>query len=186
MSGSSRSEDSILRPPLVGFQGIVVYATEAGLVALAVVLPALAHALGINGAAVLPMHWTVILAAVVLGWKAGAIAGFAAPALNTFFTGLPMMPLLPLMTVEVGLYGFIAGVAREKGRLNTFVSVALALVGGRIAFIVMAFLLGRIDGSLAAFVGATMAPGIIAAMLQLILIPIIAAPIARGLARESK
>ena len=120
MSGSSRLEDSILHPPLVGFQGIAIYATEAGLVALSIVLPALAHALGIPGAVVLPMHWTVILAAVVLGWKAGALAGLAAPALNTLFTGLPMLPLLPLMTIEVGLYGFIAGVARQKGRLNTF------------------------------------------------------------------
>ena len=186
MSGSSRLEDSILHPPLVGFQGIAIYATEAGLVALSIVLPALAHALGIPGAVVLPMHWTVILAAVVLGWKAGALAGLAAPALNTLFTGLPMLPLLPLMTIEVGLYGFIAGVARQKGRLNTFASVALALVGGRIGFIFAAFALGRIDGTLGTFIGAALAPGLIAALLQLILIPIIAAPIIRGLAQESK
>lgn len=46
MSASSLVGDSTLRPPLVGFQGIAAYATEAGLVALAAVLPALAHALG--------------------------------------------------------------------------------------------------------------------------------------------
>lgn len=84
-----------------------------------------------------------------------------------------MLPLLLLMTIEVGLYGFIAGAAREKGRLNTFASVALALVGGSIGFIVVAFTLGRIDGSLGTFIGAALAPGLIAALLQLILIPII-------------
>ena len=45
MSASSWCGDSTLRPPLVGFQGL--YSTEAGLVALTAVLPALAHALGI-------------------------------------------------------------------------------------------------------------------------------------------
>lgn len=49
MSASSRNGVSTLRPPLVGFQGIAVFAHEAGLVALFVVLPALAHALGMPG-----------------------------------------------------------------------------------------------------------------------------------------
>jgi hypothetical protein len=65
MSASGRFGDYTLRPPLVGFQGIAAYATEAGLVALAVVLPALAHALGVDGHLMVPVQWTVILAAVL-------------------------------------------------------------------------------------------------------------------------
>ncbi|MFP3960039.1 MAG: hypothetical protein ACLFUX_07705 [Spirochaetaceae bacterium] len=49
MSALSRFGEFILRPPLVGFQGIAANATEAGLVALFVVLPALTHALGMTG-----------------------------------------------------------------------------------------------------------------------------------------
>ena len=186
MSASGRFGDYTLRPPLVGFQGIAAYATEAGLVALAVVLPALAHALGVPGHVVLPMHWTVILAGAVLGWKAGLLAGIASPALNTLFTGLPPVFILPLMTVEVGLYGFAAGYARERMRWNSFAAVACALVLGRVGFVVMALALGRAGGPVTEFVAASFAPGVVAAVLQLISIPIIAAPIARGLARESK
>jgi niacin transporter len=132
------------------------------------------------------MHWTVILAALVLGWKAGALAGLASPALNTLFTGLPVLPLLPLMTMEVGLYGFVTGYARQKLGLNSFASIALALIIGRAGFVAVALVLGRVAAPLGQFVTASFAPGLIAALLQLILIPIIAAPIARGLARESK
>ena len=65
MSASSLVGDATLRLPLVGFQGIALYATEAGLVALVAVLPALPRALGVSPQLILIPLIPIIIAAPI-------------------------------------------------------------------------------------------------------------------------
>lgn len=80
------------------------------LIALGVVLPIAFHFAGAMGSVFLPMHIPVLIAGLLLGGKAGLTVGVIAPALSSFFTGMPpVISILPLMIIELALYGVVSG-----------------------------------------------------------------------------
>ena len=177
---------SIAYPQVHSFRGTLAYTLEALFVALAVVFPMAAHALGLPVFAILPMHWTILLAGMIYGWKAGLLAGLAAPAANLAITGMPIPALLPLMTIELGIYGLLAGLFARSRRINIFAGLFITLIAGRAAFAFTALLLGRVNGGLGEFLQASFAAGLPAAAAQIVLLPIIAAGISGALsARKS-
>jgi niacin transporter len=180
----STSTLRILHPQVHRFRGTAAYLVEALCIALAVLFPTAAHALGLPVFALLPMHWTILLAALVYGWKAGLLAGATAPLLSFALTGMPFPALLPLITVELGIYGLCAGLLAQKSRINAFLSLVITLIAGRIGFTLMALLLGRIQEGLGPFLQASFAAGLPAAGLQVLLLPVAAAALSGALGGE--
>ena len=153
--------------------------TETALIAIAITLPIVMHLIpGINVFAVLPMHWTIFIAGLLYGWKGGMIAGITAPALSFALTGLPTPFVLPLMTVELSLYGSVTGILSEKTMLNRHLIVLISSITGRAGFVLMALLLSRTD-SAAQFAMNSFAPGMIAAVVIIAGTPIISKIAAR-------
>ncbi|MDR0734866.1 MAG: ECF transporter S component [Elusimicrobiota bacterium] len=142
---------------------------QTGLLAAALVLPSFCHYLSLPVAALVPMHWPVLLAGLVYGWRSGLMLGLAAPLISFLISGMPAGVMLPVMLCELSAYGFFAGICREKLRFNFFPSVVCALVAGKV-FYVLAMLAAANTFSLA-----FLQTGIFAFVAQIVFLPAAAA-----------
>ncbi len=140
----------------------------------AVILPLVAHLSGAPVRLLLPMHWPVILAGLVYGWRAGLLTGLLAPIVSYFLSGLPPIIILPAMVVELMTYGLVTGLLREVLRINPFISVAIALTLGRIVFMISVLLSSTVITNYVTYFSATLLPGIFAALFQIALLPMFA------------
>jgi hypothetical protein len=173
MKNSSEAVLSINKPTLALSSGRAI-SFQVLLIIAAVALPVIAHLLGAPVRFLLPMHWPVILAGLVYGWRGGALAGFFAPIVSYFFSGFPVPAILPSMTLELLTYGLIAGLFREKTRMNSFLSVSISLLLGRVVFMISAILsnvttIGNIE-----YIQIALLPGVGAAVCQIALLPFVA------------
>ena len=149
--------------------------TQAALLlAAAWVLPAAAHWAGMPGRVWLPMHWPVIFAGLCYGWRSGALIGLAAPGISFLLSGMPPPVALPAMTAELAAYGFLAGLVRGKFHRNVWLSVAVALLGGRLVFLGIRLATGGLVGPFADYLRAAMLPGLPSALAQFVLLPLAA------------
>jgi len=120
------------------------------------------------------MHWAVILAGLVFGWRGGLIVGMSAPLVNYLITGFPLPLVLPAMSVELTVYGGLTGLLREKFEFPPFLAVVLGLIAGRIVFLLVVFAGGAQKGVFLAYAYAAMLPGLLAAVVQIATLPVIA------------
>lgn len=162
-----------------GFSARTV-ATAALVCALSVILPQVFHLLGGKalGNAFLPMHLPVLLGGYLLNPAAAAICGMLSPILSFLLTGMPPIPRLFFMILELGAYGFFTSLFAHECKLPVFLSLPLAMLAGRaVYFLSLVFALNilhlEISGmpsAVAALVSAVTAgiPGII---LQLCAVP---------------
>lgn len=162
-----------------GFSARTV-ATAALVCALSVLLPQIFHLVGGKplGNAFLPMHLPVLLGGYLLNPAAAAICGMLSPILSFLLTGMPPIPRLFFMILELGAYGFFTSLFAHKCRLPVFLSLPLAMLAGRaVYFLSLVFALNilhlEISGmpsAVAALLSAVTAgiPGII---LQLVAVP---------------
>jgi hypothetical protein len=146
---------------------------ESLFVILAVALPVICHLSGAPARYLLPMHWTVILAGLVYGWRGGAVAGLLSPILSFLVSGMPIAASLFPVTVELFTYGFLTGILIEKVKLSSFASVAIALIAGRVIFLLSVIFFNQ---SLISqeYISIVIFPGLITALFQIISIPFIA------------
>ncbi len=156
------------------WRGTKAWAFHLGLVAAAVLLPAVAHLTGAPVRWLLPMHWPIILAGLVYGWRSGLMVGLLAPGTNYLLTGIPLPLILPAMTLELAVYGFVTGWLRERLNLSGFAAVGVALIAGRIVFLSVVLLTGAALGSFGKYVIAAMLPGLAAGVVQVVLMPVVA------------
>ena len=110
--------------------------------ALAVLLPIGFHAFGLGGRIFLPMHLPVLLAGFLLGPVGGLLIGIIAPSLSFLLTGMPPSYAVPLMSLELPLYGFVAGMFFYRMKLNIYLSLIVAMIFGRLMFGLGLLLLG--------------------------------------------
>lgn len=122
--------------PIIKIKNIELITFSATFVALAVALPWIAHQFNLAGPTFLPMHLFVLVAGLLFGWKAGLIVGLLTPLVSFATSGLPPAPILPQITFEIMIYGLAAGFFREKVKLNLYWSLILAMVVGRLCFLV--------------------------------------------------
>jgi hypothetical protein len=164
---------TLSRPTLVlsGSRAIVF---QTSLIGAAVILPVLAHWFDAPVRYLLPMHWPVILAGLVYGWRGGALTGLLAPSVSYLISGFPLPAILPSMTVELLTYGFLTGLLRERTTMSPFLSVAIALVWGRLAFVASVFTLGVAAAQYQEYLLAALTPGLAAACFQIALLPLLA------------
>ena len=166
--------ESAITAPTLPFSGIKAFTNEVILVVVAIALPVSAHLLNAPVRYLLPMHWAIILAGLVYGWRAGALAGLVVPSISYLLSGMPLPDVLPSMTAELIAYGFVAGILREKAGFNPFVSVVIALVAGRLSFIVFSLITNSEVVGFMDYFRTALIPGLCAAVCQIILLPFIA------------
>ena len=152
--------------------------------ALAVALPIGFHALGVAGRIFLPMHIPVLLAGFLAGPWSGLVVGLLAPGLSHLLTGMPPTYAVPLMSLELPIYGLVAGVAYNRLRLNIYIALVLSMILGRVMFGVGLLVLGLfmdLPYSAAQFfsVGGAIVTGLPGIAIQVILIPLIVAAVRR-------
>lgn len=102
-------------------------------IAIGYVLPMIFHLFNMGGPAFLPMHIPVLIAGMVISPALAMSVGIITPILSSFLTGMPpLYPMLPIMIVELAIYGFVTAICVRKFNLNYYVSLLIAMVAGRI------------------------------------------------------
>ena len=154
------------------------------LIALGIVLPQLFHVFGQDaGRAFLPMHIPILLAGLLIGPYWGMCVAIAAPILSSLITGMPPVPMLYFMLIELIVYSIVAGLL--SGKVNIYINLVITLICGRIAYglslVVAVQLFGMtfpFASTVAFFTGiATGLPGI---AIQLFFIPLIMFALKKG------
>ena len=150
-------------------------------IALCVVLPMAFHAIPNGGVLFSPMHLPVLLCGILTSWPFGLLCGIAGPLLSSLFTGMPGTPMLPQMMVELASYGFMAGlminlIGIRKRSAAVIISLLIAMLFGRItAGCARAFIFARGSYSLPMWISSYFVSCLPAIVMQLVLIPVIAA-----------
>ena len=109
----------------------------AMLIALCVVLPMAFHTIPGAGPMLLPMHIPVLLAGLICGPIFGFMAGLLGPFLSNALTGMPPGPLMPVMMIELSVYGAVTGIMMKlvhtgRASADLYISLIIAMVAGRI------------------------------------------------------
>jgi riboflavin transporter FmnP len=152
--------------------------------ALAIVIPIAFHQFGLAGRIFLPMHIPVLICGFAVGPLAGVIIGLLSPFLSHLLTGMPPTYAVPLMSMELPMYGLVAGIAYKKLRLNIYLALIIAMIVGRLMFALGLVILGRFIqlpyGPLQFLAaGGAMATGLPGIIIQIIIIPPIVAALKR-------
>jgi len=171
MSNLTQSAVTKTTLPLSGTRA---YLFQLAFITLTVAVPPIFHTLGAPVRFLVPMHWIVIFAGLTYGWKGGLITGFLSPVVSHLLSGYPLMGILPSMTFELAAYGFVAGWLFENKNLSSWLSVSISLIVGRIIFILSIFILSIEASHQGEYLFAALMPGIIAAIGQIILLPLAA------------
>ncbi|MBI9010584.1 MAG: ECF transporter S component [Clostridiales bacterium] len=152
-------------------------------VALGVLIPQVFHMIGgpLIGSILLPMHIPVLVGAMILGPRNGAIIGVTSVIIGAIL-GMPAMPMAIFMFFELLTYGVVAGYI--FGRINNcFVALVCAMISGRIVSLsvmlicihIIGMKLPPIFGTIAFF--STGIPGMIG---QIVLVPVLVSVLRRG------
>ena len=115
-------------------------------VALGVSTPWVFHQFHLAGATFLPMHIFVLTAGLLFGWRAGLMVGLLTPLASYAVSGMPVLAILPQITIELMAYGLIAGLLRGKFNLKTVWCLLGAMIGGRLVLVIAVTLIYTIWG----------------------------------------
>lgn len=149
-------------------------------IAAGIILPLFFHFVSLTGQIFLPMHIPVLLGGLLLGKKDGFAVGLVTPLLSALLTGMPPLSVLPLMAVELALYGFFSGLLFKDAKLSCRTSLFGAMLLGRVGEAVILFAFGSLLGiQLApfAYLLGTVSKGLIGIVIQLLLIPVLVRPL---------
>ena len=143
------------------------------------------------GAMLLPMHIPVILCGFICGAPWGLIVGITAPLLRSFVLGMP--PLFPTaisMAFELAAYGLLSGLLYKvlpKKKINIYVALLTAMIGGRIIWGIVQFCLLGFDVTkfpLSAFWAGAVVNAIPGIILQILLVPVVIVILEKSKIRE--
>jgi len=131
------------------------------------------------------MHIPVFLAGFLIGPGSGVLVGLLAPILSHLLTGMPPTYALPLMSVELPIYGLVAGLAYNRLRLNIYFSLISAMFLGRVMFGLSLFVLALFidlpyDAASYFAGGATILASLPGIIVQMIFLPVIVAAVRRN------
>ncbi len=153
---------------------------SAFFLALGLVLPFLTGQIPQIGSMLSPMHFPVLICALLIDGKYAMAVGFISPIMRSLlFTMPPMYPVAIAMAFEMAVYGLVASLIYFKGKRSIarlYISLIAAMVAGRIVWGAVQFILLTSGGSsftLQMFLSGAIfsaIPGIIA---QIIIVPIV-------------
>ncbi len=148
--------------------------------ALALVLPFLTGQIPQIGAMLCPMHLPVLLCGFWFGCPLGSLVGFTAPLLRSLIFGMPpLFPAAIAMAFELCAYGFLSGFLYRRLPKKTvclYLSLVLSMVGGRLLWGFVQFLLLGINGTtfpFSVFFAGAVTETIPGILLQLVLLPLL-------------
>ncbi len=129
--------------------------------ALAVAVPWGFHQFHLAGPTFLPMHIFVFAAGLLFGWRVGLMVGLLAPLSSYAISGMPMLPVLPQIVIELSTYGLVAGLLRERLSLRVVWSLLGAMIAGRLALLLAVMVVFLIAGQVYSPLGAEANPGLV-------------------------
>jgi riboflavin transporter FmnP len=144
-------------------------------VTLGVVFPIVFHQVALSGRIFLPMHIPIFLAGIFVGPLGGLVVGLLCPILSFLLTGMPPPYAVPLMSMELPVYGVSIGILIRWIKLP-ILSLLISMILGRLAFGLGLFILGQflsLPYKLEAFVKVSVIAGLPGIAIQLILIPLL-------------
>ena len=157
--------------------------------AIAIVLPIGFHQFGLAGRVFSPMHIPVLICGLTAGVMPAVLVGLMAPLLSHLLTGMPPTYAVPLMTMELAMYGLSAGLVYKWLKMNSeilriYIALVLAMIVGRLAFALGLFILGlfiEMPYGPAQFfaIGGAVMTGLPGIAVQLVIIPPLVAVIKR-------
>lgn len=130
----------------------------------------------------LPMHIPVLLAGFINGPVSGLVIGLLAPGLSFALTGMPPSYAVPLMTIELCLYGLTAGLFYYRLRLNLYIALIVALVLGRVGFAIGMVILGlfiELPYGVGTYFSVAVVAGLPGIIIQIVFLPPIVAAVMR-------
>jgi hypothetical protein len=145
-------------------------------VSLGILFPIFFHQIGLAGRIFSPMHYPVFFAGILVGPVSGAVTGILSPILSFFLTGMPPPYAVPLMALELPVYGVSIGLFYRRLKIPILISLVLSMIAGRIAFALGIFVIGafvNLPISFISFLEASFITGLPGILLQLILIPVL-------------
>ncbi len=145
-------------PVILKYSDIRSYVLTFVFVLLAVWTPWLFHQFHLTGPTFLPMHIFVLIAGLIFGWRAGLIVGLLTPLASYAVSGMPMLPILPQIVVELSVYGLVAGILRERFNLRMIWSLLGAMIAGRLALLLGASLIYLSSGNIYSPLGPETSP----------------------------
>ena len=146
------------------------------LVASGVLLPMAFHMVGAAGSLFLPMHIPVLLAGLLLGPYSGLCVGLLSPPISSLSTGMPPIPVLPVMAVELAVYGTVGGWLHRTRKQGIWLSLLAAMTAGRLAAAISAFALVQLFAvkiNPLTFVTGAVLTGLPGITVQLMLVPLL-------------
>jgi hypothetical protein len=151
-------------------------------ITLGIVVPIVFHQVALSGRIFLPMHIPVFLAGIFVGPIGGLIVGLVCPGLSFLLTGMPPPYAVPLMSLELMIYGVSIGILIRMIK-SPMLSLVLAMILGRLAFALGLFVFGlflSLPYGPKAFLKVSVITGLPGIALQLVLIPLLMAAIPAG------
>lgn len=155
-------------------------AYSALFLALALVLPFLTGQIPTIGKALSPMHIPVMLCGFLCGPLWGAAVGAVAPLLRSVLFGMPaMFPGGVAMTFELATYGVLSGWLYRllpRKPWSIYVSLLVAMLGGRLVWGAARFVLAGLSGSefpFSAFLAGAVTGAVPGIVLHIVLIPLL-------------
>ena len=143
---------------------------------LGVAFPRIFHVLAGTsaGAIFLPMHIAVLLASLIFGVLSGSIVAGISVLCSYLLTGMPSVARLPYMAIELIIYAVLLGLFNKK--LNSYVSLILTMVVGRILYAGVLFAAAEVFmlSSYGTSVLESVKLGIPGLFIQVLLVPVIA------------
>ena len=152
-------------------------------ISLGIIIPFFFHQFGLAGRIFSPMHYPVFFAGIMLGPVSGAVVGLLSPILSFFLTSMPPPYAVPLMAIELPVYGFSIGLLYRYLKFPLLLSLILSMVAGRCAFALGLFVIGafiKLPLNFMSFLEASFITGLPGIVLQLILIPILSLRLKRS------
>ena len=129
------------------------------------------------------MHIPVLLAGFICGPLSGVVVGLLAPTISFLLTGMPPSYAVPLMSLELPLYGLVAGLAYVRLKLNIYIALIAALIVGRLAFALGLLIMGlfiELPYGLETYFKVVLVTGLPGILVQLVIIPPIVAALVRA------
>lgn len=154
---------------------------------LAIVLPFVFHQFALAGRIFLPMHIPVFLAGIFVGPLSGVIVGIFSPIISFFLIGMPPAYAVPLMAMELPIYGLSMGFLYQVKKMPLVSSLIISMILGRAGFALGLLILGvfvNLPYGFSTFLKVSFITGLPGIAVQIVLIPSLVKAI--GLVRKAR
>lgn len=155
------------------------------LIAIGLILPQVFHSIQNVGSIFLPMHIPVLIGGFILNPYYALCVGIVTPILSSVFTGMPPIPSLYVMILELASYGLFIPLLHNNVKIGVYPSLIGGMLAGRVISIIGNYLILHIlmsrSFSITTVAVGLFIKGIPGIVIQIILIPLIVYALKRNL-----